>query len=110
MKIDRFPFKIDFFIFNLNSQIDFIHGPIRVSTPHPPKWPRDPISLKCDNCTLVFKILATTRKNLLPMNGQCDLNPTSGKALTTYFSIICSNWTDSDGNITTYEYMGRSKF
>jgi hypothetical protein len=68
---------------------------------------RDPISLNLS--LFVFKILATTRKNLLPMDGQCVVNPTSGIALSTYFSIICSNWTDPDGNITAYEYTGRSK-
>jgi hypothetical protein len=48
-----------------------------------------------------------TKSNYLPTNGSCKVNPTSGTTLLTNFRILCSNWTDQDGFITTYEYMGK---
>ena len=47
------------------------------------------------------------KKNSLPSNGECYVNQTSGISLLTYFDIICSNWTDLDGSVVKYEYMGK---
>ena len=47
------------------------------------------------------------KKNSLPSNGECHVNQTSGINLLTYFDIICSNWTDLDGAVEKYEYMGK---
>ena len=47
------------------------------------------------------------KKNSLPSNGECFANQTSGISLLTYFDITCSNWTDLDGAVVKYEYMGK---
>ena len=47
------------------------------------------------------------KKNSLPSNGECFANQTSGISLLTYFDVTCSNWTDLDGAVVKYEYMGK---
>jgi hypothetical protein len=46
------------------------------------------------------------KKDSAPANGNCSVNVTSGYSMQTYYGILCSNWTASDGIITTYEYYG----
>ena len=46
------------------------------------------------------------RINNPPKNGICQINPKIGKAMNENFKIQCSNWTDSDGLITSYKYYG----
>ena len=50
--------------------------------------------------SIVFKL------HSLPSGGQCSIDQKSGIALSTYFVISCTGWTDSDGIITRYEYYG----
>ena len=52
------------------------------------------------NATLILK------KNLLPTDGDCFVDKTNGASLLTWFTIKCTNWTDPDGFISTYEYFG----
>ena len=46
------------------------------------------------------------KTNKLPAHGNCSVSPTIGKSLFTFFNVRCWNWTDQDGQITKYEYMG----
>jgi len=46
------------------------------------------------------------KTNSLPLNGECKVDLLQGISLLTYFTIACSNWTDSDGEIVKYEFMG----
>ncbi len=43
--------------------------------------------------------------NQKPYNGTCVVDKTSGKALDTFFNILCTNWADFDGIVTKYEYF-----
>lgn len=45
-------------------------------------------------------------KNRLPLNGTCSVDLNNGTAMSTYFTISCENWYDSDGTIKTYEFFG----
>lgn len=45
--------------------------------------------------------------NQLPYGGSCKISPTSGFAYYTNFTLNCSNWIDSDGNIKKYEFFGQ---
>ena len=47
------------------------------------------------------------KANSLPMNGNCYIDKTSGKSLSTWFNIVCSNWNDLDGQIVTYEFLSK---
>ena len=51
--------------------------------------------------SLILKI------NSLPLNGECKVDLLQGISLLTYFTIACSNWTDLDGEIVKYEFMGK---
>jgi hypothetical protein len=44
--------------------------------------------------------------NRVPSGGTCTIDQTTGIALSTYFAVSCSNWIDTDGNITKYELNG----
>jgi hypothetical protein len=46
------------------------------------------------------------KTNMLPLNGQCNVDLLKGISILTYFTITCSNWTDLDGEIVKYEFMG----
>ncbi len=46
------------------------------------------------------------KTNSLPLDGECKVDLLQGISLLTYFTIACSNWTDSDGEIVKYEFMG----
>jgi hypothetical protein len=48
-----------------------------------------------------------SKNNLLPSNGDCFIDKTYGKSLSTWFTIECVNWQDPDGFIKKYEYMGK---
>ena len=50
------------------------------------------------------------KRNLLPTNGYCYVDKANGTSLSTFFNVICTNWVDLDGSISTYEYMGKIKF
>jgi hypothetical protein len=45
--------------------------------------------------------------NQLPSGGSCSIDLTNGIALSTYFSITCSNWVDPDGTISSYALIGK---
>ena len=46
------------------------------------------------------------KKNMLPTGGSCSVDISQGVSLLTYFTIVCQNWVDLDGQVATYEYMG----
>ena len=46
------------------------------------------------------------KTNSLPLNGKCTVSPSVGISLLTYFTISCSNWKDTDGQIVKYEFLG----
>ena len=46
------------------------------------------------------------KTNLLPKNGSCEIDQNNGTSLLTWFTILCTNWYDPDGLISTYEYFG----
>ena len=50
------------------------------------------------------------KTNSLPLDGECKVDLLQGISLLTYFTISCSNWTDSDGEIVKYEFMGINRF
>lgn len=50
-------------------------------------------------------VLAT---NKLPTGGSCSIEPLEGITMDTVFTVVCQDWTDSDGNITRYEFIGNS--
>ena len=50
--------------------------------------------------SLILKI------NQTPFNGTCLISQSNGIAFQTYFTINCSDWIDSDGYITSYEFYG----
>jgi len=54
--------------------------------------------------SLILKI------NQTPYNGTCVLSNSNGIAFQTYFTINCSDWTDSDGYIASYEFYGSYLF
>ena len=43
--------------------------------------------------------------NFPPINGSCDINPKNGST-DSLFSIVCSNWFDSDGKLDSFSYYG----
>lgn len=48
----------------------------------------------------------TLKKNNLPSNGTCYCQETNGTGLLSYFNVICTNWIDLDGSISSYQFMG----
>ena len=48
------------------------------------------------------------KKNLLPSTGHCYCQETTGTSLLTYFNVICRNWIDPDGSISSYQFMGKN--
>ena len=44
--------------------------------------------------------------NQTPKNGTCTISPTTGVTLSTLFTLNCTNWVDSDGQILKYSYYG----
>jgi hypothetical protein len=46
--------------------------------------------------------------NQVPYNGSCGVSPIYGVALSTYFTVDCTDWLDSDGQIVNYELNGMS--
>jgi hypothetical protein len=48
--------------------------------------------------------------NQLPMGGTCNVDRTTGTALSTYFVVSCSGWVSPGGSITTYELNGNQFF
>lgn len=55
---------------------------------------------KVGESSLIFNV------NSKPFGGTCSVNSNNGYALTSYFTIKCLNWQDSDGEIMRYEYQG----
>lgn len=47
--------------------------------------------------------------NQIPLNGSCSVSATNGTALDTNFTMTCSKWYDTDGNITSYKFYGKQK-
>lgn len=45
--------------------------------------------------------------NKKPFNGSCHIDSLNGTAYYTVFQIECTDWLDSDGYITKYEYFGK---
>ena len=43
--------------------------------------------------------------NFPPKNGSCDINLKNGST-DSLFSIVCSNWFDSDGKLDSFSYYG----
>ena len=41
--------------------------------------------------------------NFPPKSGSCDINPKNGST-STQFQIICTNWVDSNGDVTKYSF------
>jgi hypothetical protein len=54
--------------------------------------------------SLVFKM------NNVPTGGNCNIAPLSGYAAITEFSITCSSWRDSDGSISSYQFLSMHCF
>ena len=50
--------------------------------------------------TIVLSIIKS------PFNGTCDIQPDSGYALVTDFSIECFDWIDLEGGISNYFFFG----
>ena len=48
------------------------------------------------------------KKNQLPSYGVCTIDKFSGTSLNTWFTITCTGWEDSDGYISTYEYLSKN--
>jgi hypothetical protein len=51
--------------------------------------------------SLIFKVKRA------PTGGSCSVTPTSGIALSTVFSIQCTNWVDPDDAVTNYDLVGK---
>ena len=47
------------------------------------------------------------KTNQVPFNGTCQVNKLEGLALSTNFTITCSNWFDADGYIYSYQFFGK---
>lgn len=45
------------------------------------------------------------KQNDLPQNGSCFVSPLSGVSFETNFTVNCSNWYDSDGFISSFEFF-----
>ena len=45
--------------------------------------------------------------NFSPTNGMCNLSPNTGTT-NTKFTIVCANWIDNDGEVTSYSYYGKN--
>ena len=43
--------------------------------------------------------------NQPPKPGMCDITPTNGTT-STYFTIYCADWSDSDGGLVNYTFYG----
>ena len=50
----------------------------------------------------------TLRKNLPPSNGYCYCQATTGTSLLTYYIVICKDWIDPDGSISSYQFWGNN--
>ncbi len=50
----------------------------------------------------------TLRKNLPPSNGYCYCQATTGTSLLTYYIVICKDWIDPDGSISSYQFLGKN--
>ena len=48
--------------------------------------------------------------NQIPMGGTCSASPFNGISESTFFTIECKNFTDSDGYITKYEFYCKNPF
>lgn len=46
--------------------------------------------------------------NIPPQKGNCNVSPTEGKVLETYFKIECSGWHDEDGPLIYKVLLGES--
>ena len=70
-------------------------------------WKVDFIINNYENKTSSGMASLILKTNEVPSNGQCNVDLLKGVGLSTYFTITCSNWTDSDGVIVKYEFMGK---
>jgi hypothetical protein len=50
----------------------------------------------------------TLRKNIPPSNGYCYCQASTGTSLMTYFIVICKDWIDPDGTISSYQFLGKN--
>ena len=64
------------------------------------------VDLSINNQFTTGKATLILKKNLLPTDGDCFVDKTSGTSLLTWFTIKCTHWIDPDGFISTYEYFG----
>ena len=87
-------FEISSVLFNDFSKITYWKIELTVFTTTPDQVTENGTS------SLILKI------NQTPYNGTCFLSNSNGIAFQTYFKINCSDWTDSDGYITSYEFYG----
>jgi hypothetical protein len=44
--------------------------------------------------------------NQPPKPGMCDISPTNGTT-STFFTIYCADWSDSDGSVVNYTFYGK---
>lgn len=55
---------------------------------------------------LATRVMSADILTSYPYNGACSASPSTGTALTTSFTISCSNWTVDNGNISSYLFYG----